>query len=136
MTRMTPRRRIRAVGTTLAEVLVSAVFTAAIASAVLAAATQTGRRITTTEHRRAALCELQAQIAQVRATAETTTLSSGNYNSTIALPATPENVTVAKSVSLVPGYLGLYDVRITASWPEGGQTASVSLKTWVRAPND
>jgi len=75
-------------------------------------------------------------MAQVRSQAETSALTTGNYNSSIALPATPGNVTVAKSVSLVPGYLSLYAVRITASWPEGGQTASVSLETWVRAPND
>lgn len=133
---MTPRRRIRVVGTTLAEVLVSAVFTAVIASAVLASSTQTSQRITATERRKAASCELQAQMAQVRALAETTALTPVTTNSSIVLPATPENVAISKIISLVPGYLSLFSVRITASWPEGGQTASVSLETWVRAPND
>jgi len=129
---MLQRRSIERAGTTLAEVLVSASFLAVVASALLASTTQAHSRAARAERRLAALCEAKTQIAAYRSQAMSSALSAGTSSSNVTLAAIPSSVTLAKTVSVVGGYTNLFNVTVTLTWTDD----SVSLQTYVRAPND
>lgn len=133
---MLQRRSRRRGGTTLAEVLVSASFLAAVASAVLASTTQAHSRAARAERRLAALCQAKTEVAQYRSQAASGALSSGTSSQGITLSAIPGPVTVAKTVGLVASYTNLFSVTVNVTWLEGSQSESVSIQTYVRAPND
>jgi|GEM_PF-3539403 len=122
-------------GSTLAEVLVSATFLAVVASALLTSVAQSHGRTARAERRLAALCKVRSLVAGFRAQGETAALTTGTTNSNAAVAQVPQTVSVSTTISLVAGYTHLYSVSVSASWPEGTQTETVSTQTYVRAPN-
>lgn len=126
-------RRGRLGGSSLIELLIAVIFLGIGATTIVSAVSTGATRALYAKHRETALALVQNQIDAVRITSRTSSLTVGTTVTTGGASNIPAGVTVTTTISLVSGYTNLYDVAITATWPEKSKTDSLKVETYVRA---
>ncbi len=148
-------------GTTLAELLIATVFTAAAAASILGATTFAGKRSQISQKRSIGFALAMDSIEMARAAAKAGVLSAGTRHVTIsrngstvttagtALPSdrNPSGISIGaeaqlhltREISLEPGTTDLYRVKASVSWNTFGVTTGpegVQIETLMRNPCD
>lgn len=144
------RRHNRRRGTTLAELLVAAVFLGAAASGLIGSTVYTAKRAEISRKRAVVLAVMKNELEAARAAAKTSNLSpstrtvtytkggklanaSGNALPTDGLPMSTisiaDKVTVTRKVTAISGMPKLFQVEVTGAWEGDSSYASMGSKT-------
>ena len=120
-------------GTSLVESLVAVLIIAVCATPILTAVSSSQERLTEAQQRLIVLQEVQSELDNQRSKARTGLMVVQALVRELNLPTLSDPIEMETSVTLVSGYIDLFQVRITATWASG--SSPVQLTTYMRCPD-